>query len=107
MPTHPRRDQNGARYRALRARVLAEEDHCHICGRPVDKTLRTPHPLSPEVDHIEPFATGGHPTDRANCALSHRICNQRKGDGRRHGNTQRERVTTTRRWWLEGLGSPK
>nr|WP_175558405.1 hypothetical protein [Tessaracoccus bendigoensis] len=38
---------NGARRRAIRARVLAEETHCIICGRWVDKELKTPDPIEP------------------------------------------------------------
>ena len=37
---------NGYRRRMLRQRVLAAYDVCAICGKPVDKTLKTPHPLA-------------------------------------------------------------
>lgn len=75
------RNANGARRRRLRARILREETICGICGQPVDKTLRTPDPGSPEVDEIVPVSLGGDPLDRANCRLAHRICNVRRGNG--------------------------
>ncbi len=76
---------NGHRRRELRKRVLAEESICHLCGSPVDKTLRRgddgkPHPMSPELDEIVPVSRGGSPLDRANVRLSHRICNELKGN---------------------------
>ena len=49
MATNPRVG-NGAARRRLRARVLAEEDTCWICGQPVDRSLPPGLPGSPEVD---------------------------------------------------------
>ncbi len=72
---------NGARRRALRTRVLMVYDSCAICGKPVDKAIRTPDPMSPEVDEIVPFSLGGDPLAWDNVQLTHRICNQRKGNG--------------------------
>ncbi len=92
------RTRNGHRRRQLRARVLAEEDRCALCHRPVDKTLGmqpgmhggkcrggdcpgcVPHPARPEVDEDVPVSRGGSPYDRANCRLMHRACNQWKAD---------------------------
>lgn len=74
------RYSNGARRRAIRARLLATQDICAICGRPIDKSLKTPHPLSPEVDEIVPVSKGGDPLDMRNCRLVHRICNQKRGN---------------------------
>lgn len=74
------RNRNGARRRALRARVLASSDVCAICGKPVDKSLKTPHPLSPEVDEMVPVSRGGDPLSFANCRLTHRRCNRLKSD---------------------------
>ena len=71
---------NGAARRALRDRALAAYDHCAICGAPIDKSLKTPHPLSAEVDEIIPVSRGGSPLDWNNIQLTHRICNQRKGN---------------------------
>lgn len=89
-PREPRLDANGratARERYDRAydrnrlRVLHEEHVCHICGRPVDKTLSGRDPLGPSIDHLIPVAAGGT-HDRANLRLAHQRCNnQRQTDG--------------------------
>jgi 5-methylcytosine-specific restriction endonuclease McrA len=79
--------------RQVRKRVLAEEDTCWICNQPVDKTLPCWLPGSPEVDEIIPVSLGGSPTDRANCRLSHRLCNVRRGNGTR---TSRRHLTLKR-----------
>lgn len=107
MPTsNPRRTNSAARNK-VRAQVLAEETNCAIptneggCGgHPVDKTLTmqwgkhgprckgdgcpgcTPHDLSAEVDEIVPVSQGGSPYIRANCRLSHRICNRNRNKKR-------------------------
>ena len=79
--TNPRNHgrNNGHRKGQLRARVLAEETHCILCGRRVDTTLGPGLPTSPEVDHITPIARGGAPYSRDNVALIHRACNGWKG----------------------------
>ena len=97
MPT-PAANANGHRRRQLRARVLAEETHCALCGGWVDKTLRMqpgahgprcpggdctgciPHDMRPEVDEDLPRSRGGSPYDRTNCRLMHRKCNRDKGN---------------------------
>lgn len=60
--------------------ILQTQEVCGICGTPVDKTLRSPHPLSPTVDHIIPVSKGGHPSALDNLQLAHRICNRAKAD---------------------------
>lgn len=88
---------NGHRRRQLRARVLAEETHCALCGGWVDQRLKhtpgghgkrcpggacpgcSPHPMGPVVDEDVPRARGGSPYDRDNCHLMHRACNGAKG----------------------------
>ena len=82
MSSNPRY-ANGSRRRAIRARLLATQDVCALCGRTIDKSLRTPHPMSAEVDEIIPVSKGGDPLDIRNCQLVHRVCNQRKGNGRK------------------------
>ena len=52
----------------LRRRVLAAYDTCAICGRPVDKTLKSPHPMSAEVDELIPVSRGGDPLSFNNCS---------------------------------------
>lgn len=65
-------------YDKARRQVLAESDVCALCGLPVDKHLKFPHPMSATVDHIIPVSKGGHPADRQNLQLAHLICNQVK-----------------------------
>ncbi len=67
-------------YEAARKKILATQDVCGICGKPVDKTLKSPHPLSPTVDHIIPLDKGGHPSDLSNLQLAHRCCNREKSN---------------------------
>lgn len=67
------------RREALRARLKAEGNPCHICGKAIDYSLPAGHPLSFEVDEVVPVSRGGDPLSYENCKASHRICNQRKG----------------------------
>ncbi len=71
---------NGHRRRQLRARVLASESDCWLCGQAVDKTLHHHDPMAPEVDEVVPVSLGGDPLSRANTRLAHRLCNQRRGN---------------------------
>ncbi|KLO71586.1 HNH endonuclease [Enterococcus cecorum] len=63
-----------------RKRILMTENTCGICGQPVDKQLKPPHPLSPVIDHIIPINKGGHPSDINNLQLAHWQCNRAKSD---------------------------
>jgi 5-methylcytosine-specific restriction endonuclease McrA len=74
------RTVNGTRYRRLRKHLLAVEDICCICGGHIDKSLKTPHPMSAEVEHLVPISKGGAIYAHDNCGVAHRICNQRKGN---------------------------
>jgi hypothetical protein len=96
---NPRR-ANGHRRDKVRKRVLAEEDTCWLCGHPVDKTLKTPDPGSPEIDEIVPVSLGGDPFARANCRLAHRlrICNVRRGNGTREPSAAPKPLKTSRNW---------
>ena len=67
-------------YEKNRAKILATQDVCAICGKPVDKSIPSPHPLSPTIDHIIPVAKGGHPSDLSNLQLAHMYCNRQKSD---------------------------
>lgn len=60
--------------------ILQTQEVCGICGKPVDKRLKYPHPLSPTVDHIIPIIKGGHPSDIENLQLAHWSCNRAKSD---------------------------
>lgn len=61
-------------------KLYATQTVCGICGKPVDFTLKFPHPLSACVDHIIPVAKGGHPSDIDNLQLAHFCCNRAKSD---------------------------
>lgn len=60
--------------------VFATQEVCGICGKPVDFSLKYPHPLSACIDHIIPLAKGGHPSDLNNLQLTHWCCNRQKSD---------------------------
>lgn len=81
--TQNRPDRDGVfqtQYKNNRKKILASQDICAICGRPVDKRIKYPEPFSPTVDHIIPVAKGGHPADINNLQLAHFICNRAKAD---------------------------
>lgn len=61
-------------------RIYASQSVCGICGKPVDFSLKYPHPLAPCIDHIVPIAKGGHPSDIENLQLAHWTCNRQKSD---------------------------
>ena len=60
--------------------ILKTKNTCGICGNPVDKSLKYPHPLSPVIDHIVPVNKNGHPSDIKNLQLAHWQCNRQKSD---------------------------
>ena len=72
--------QHYGRYEKNKKRIFATQTVCGICGKPVDFSLKYPHPLSPTIDHIIPLAKGGHPSDIDNLQLAHRCCNRQKSD---------------------------
>ena len=61
-------------------KILATQTLCGICGKPVDRSLKYPHPMSATVDHIIPINRGGHPSDIDNLQLAHFVCNRQKSD---------------------------
>lgn len=78
-----RPDRSGSHrvaYEKNRKRIMKTQSVCGICGKPVDKKLKAPHPLSPCIDHIVPVNKGGHPSDIANLQLAHMTCNRQKSD---------------------------
>lgn len=100
MPSPKRngRYANGHRRRQLRALVLARDTHCHLCGGEVDTSLPAGLPASPEVHETIPFSKGGNPYDPEICVLTHRLCNQKFGNGdRRMGRRRIADFTTTAR----------
>lgn len=50
---------------------------CHICRRPVRRSVDPNHDRAPTLDHLIPLARGGEHS-RRNVATAHRICNSRK-----------------------------
>ena len=83
MPAKFRPDRDGThrkQFEKNKAWIYATQDVCGICGRPVDKTLKYPHPLSKCIDHIIPVSKGGHPSDKDNLQLAHWTCNRQKSD---------------------------
>ncbi|MCL2136823.1 MAG: HNH endonuclease [Coriobacteriia bacterium] len=87
-----------ARRAQVRRRLLARETHCALCGKPIDKGLRTPHPMSAEVDEIVPVSKGGSPIDMENVQLTHRVCNQRAGDKSRPRKARSFPLPTSQDW---------
>lgn len=69
-----------AQFDSNKAKILATQTVCGICGKPVDKSFKFPHPLSPSIDHIVPVSKGGHPSDIGNLQLTHLCCNRFKSD---------------------------
>ena len=67
-------------YEKNKRKILATQTVCALCGQPVDKSFRYPHPLSATADHIIPLAKGGHPSDLGNLQLAHLVCNRQKSD---------------------------
>jgi 5-methylcytosine-specific restriction endonuclease McrA len=60
-----------------RATIRRTGAGCHICGQSIDYTLKSPDPMSFEVDHLVPLSKGGA-DDLTNKAAAHRICNSKK-----------------------------
>lgn len=82
-PGVKRPDRDGVHRGAFdkaKKRIYATQTVCGICGKPVDFTLKYPHPLSPCIDHIIPVSKGGHPSDMSNLQLAHWTCNRQKSD---------------------------
>ena len=78
-----RPDRNGAhrqQFNANKKIIYATEQVCWICGKIVDKTLKSPDPMSKTVDHKIPVSKGGHPSALDNLGLAHRSCNRAKSD---------------------------
>jgi 5-methylcytosine-specific restriction endonuclease McrA len=63
-----------------RAIIRRGEPPCHLCGNPIDYSIRDH--LDPgyfTVDHVTPINRGGSDT-LDNCAPAHRKCNRDKSD---------------------------
>lgn len=71
---------------------------CAICGCPIDYELKTPHPLSYELDEIVPRRFGGSPIDPNNVQPTHRACNRRKYDKEQASERAPKKVKTSNNW---------
>ena len=81
-PKRNRPDHDGPhrlQYERNKKIILATQNCCAICGRPVNFELKYPDPMCATVDHIIPIAKGGHPSDLDNLQLAHFKCNKKKG----------------------------
>ena len=83
MATTVRADRTGkhrTNFERNKKKILASQNTCGICGKPVDKSIKWPNPMSPTIDHIIPVSKGGHPSDIDNLQLAHFCCNRAKAD---------------------------
>ena len=80
-------------YERNRKRILASQDICGICGKPVNKKLKYPDLMCATVDHIIPVSKGGHPSDIDNLQLAHFICNRQKSDKIKEAGQETEKQT--------------
>jgi 5-methylcytosine-specific restriction endonuclease McrA len=71
---------NSTQRNKIRRFVLDNYTECGLCGIEVDKSIKTPHPLSAEVDEIIPVSLGGSPYEKDNVQLTHRYCNRKKSN---------------------------
>lgn len=86
-----------------RAVIRRGKPPCGICEQPIDYTLRSPNPMSFEVDHV--IAIGRNPSPEriaeldvlSNKQASHRVCNRTKWD-RLPGYDQPRTYVTHRVW---------
>lgn len=69
-----------AQFETNRARVLATQTICGICGKPVDKSLKFPDRMCATVDHIIPVDRGGAKSDIDNLQIAHFCCNRQKSN---------------------------
>ena len=60
-----------------RERIKRARPACHICGEPINYTLKWPDPKCFVVDHIVPLAKGGRDV-LSNKAAAHADCNSKK-----------------------------
>ncbi|MCV0334082.1 HNH endonuclease [Microbacterium sp.] len=60
-----------------RAHFARSKPSCHICGGPIDYSLKWPDPMCFVVDHLVAIANGGS-DQLSNKAASHNHCNSKK-----------------------------
>ena len=69
--------RNSAQRDSDRARIRATRAACHICGDPIDYTLKWPDPMCFVADHVTPLIKGGR-DHISNKAAAHNKCNSKK-----------------------------
>lgn len=80
----------GQKYRALKRSKFVEHvsmavlrerdgDSCYVCKELIDFSLKHPDPMSKSLEHVIPISRGGEHS-YANTAISHLVCNMRKGN---------------------------
>lgn len=80
--SHRRRARHyGVPYETVNSAVVYERDNwiCHICGEPIDRTVKYPHPRSKSIDHVLPLSKGGSHSYN-NIKAAHFWCNSMKSD---------------------------
>lgn len=80
-------------FKRNRRTILATQECCGICGKPVDKTLKAGDPLAPVVDHIIPWDIS-HDCSLGNLQLAHAHCNRQKSD-KLPQKTEKTKITDT------------
>lgn len=58
----------------VRERLVNEATHCALCSLPIDRAVRFPDPLAPQVDHIIQRIDGGG-DEESNLRIVHARCN--------------------------------
>jgi hypothetical protein len=71
-------NRQGAVYRRKAKEVKAAATVCALCGRPIDHSLRYPHPASGSADHINAVNSGGDMLGSLQAV--HLVCNLRRKD---------------------------
>lgn len=86
-------------YEKNKKRILKTQTVCGICGKPVNKKLKSPDPMSPVIYHMIPVSKGGHPSAIENLQLAHWTCNRQKSDkmfNNQQNNQQEKKVIGNR-----------
>lgn len=75
--------RDGYRRAKLRKAVIHRDGpdlHCWMCRKPIDLTLKYPHPYSLSIDHYVPLSKGGDPWLLDNCLPACLTHNQSRGN---------------------------
>ena len=65
----------------FRTQAHQRNDHCWLCGKPIDWTAPPQSPMAFEIDHALPRATHPHLAyETTNLRTAHSACNRRRGN---------------------------